>query len=70
MKFKPLRSPLIIQLSPETKQAMTDIAQGCRRSSATLGMKMAAAKTAFKETTLPPVVPQPAIPSTPTCFVD
>jgi hypothetical protein len=70
MKFKSLKSPLIIQLSPETKQALTDVAQGCKRSSATLGMKVAAAKTAFRETTLPPVAPLPAAPSTPTCFVD
>lgn len=70
MKFKPLKSPLIIQLSPDTKQALTDVAQGCKRGSATLGMKVAAARTAFKETTLPEPVPLPSIPSTPTCFVD
>lgn len=70
LKFKFPKSPLTIQFTPESKQALTDVAQGCKHRSATLGMKVAAAKTAFKETTLPAPVLQPSIPSTPTCFVD
>lgn len=68
MKFKSLKSPLIIQLSPETKQAASNVAKGCQNSLATLRLKTGASIQAFKATKLP----EPGAPvfSSPTCFVD
>lgn len=47
-----LRSPIQVQLSPETQQACSSLAKGISRSLLTLGLKVRSARTTFITTTL------------------